>query len=166
MNTNTPTQPPKRQDRLLREEVHDTYKLRGRLKEPTRCPDCGAVYRKGRWSWAALQDEDASEALCSACRRIADSYPAGELTLQGTFVGQHKDEIMNLVRNIEAAESKDHPMNRIMDISEADGDIKITTTDTHLPRRMGTAMRDAWEGELDIHFDAGGCFTRIVWQRE
>lgn len=166
MNTNTPIQSPRRQDRLLREEVHDTYKLRGHLKEPTRCPDCGAVYRKGRWTWEAQDEEGANEALCSACRRIADSYPAGELMLEGGFVRQHKEEIMNLVRNIEAAESRDHPMNRIMQISEAAGGITITTTDTHLPRRIGKAMRDAWEGELDIHFDAGGCFTRIVWQRE
>ena len=61
MKTSTPTRPPERRDRLLREQVHDTYKQRGQLKEPTRCPGCGAVYRKGRWSWTAEADDNAGE---------------------------------------------------------------------------------------------------------
>jgi len=80
MKISAPTQPPERRDRLLREQVHDTYKRRGQLKEPARCPGCGAVYRKGR--------------------------------------------------------------------------------------QIGKAIHDAWKGELNIHFDEGGYFTRISWRRE
>ena len=166
MNTSTPTQPPRRPDRLLREQIHDTYRPRGRLKEPTRCPECGAVYHKGRWSWTAESGGDVAEELCSACRRIADAYPAGEVMVEGAFVPSHKNEILNLVRNVEAVESKEHPMNRIMAINAVDGGLHITTTDVHLPRRIGKALRDAWEGTLDVHFDDEGCFTRIVWNRD
>ena len=41
-----------RGDRLMRERVHDPYKTRLKLRDPTLCPQCGAVYSKGRWHWA------------------------------------------------------------------------------------------------------------------
>ena len=166
MGTSTPTQPPERQDRLLREAVHDTYKLRGQLKSPARCPGCGAVYFKGRWSWTAEVPDGANGVTCSACHRIADRYPAGEVTLAGRFVILHKEEILNLVRNIEQAENGEHPMNRIMEISESDDRIDITTTDVHLPRRIGKAVQSAWKGDLDIHYDEAGYYTRIAWRRD
>ena len=166
MKTSTQTQPPERRDRLLSEQVHDTYKQRGQLKEPTRCPGCGAVYHKGRWSWTAEVDDKADETLCSACQRTADKYPAGEVVLEGKFAMQHKDEILNLVRKTEAAENKDHPMNRIIEIRELGEQLLLTTTDTHLPRRIGKAVQAAWKGSLDIHFDQGGYFTRIAWRRD
>lgn len=78
---------------------------------------------------------------------------------------RHKDEICNLVRNIEAVENREHPMNRIVDLEVRDDLIFITTTDVHLPRRIGKALADAWKGKLDIHFDKGGYFTRIGWHR-
>lgn len=165
MSTSTPTQPPQRQDRRIREEIHDTYKMRGQPKGPARCPGCKAVYYKGRWSWSAEAPADANEVMCSACQRTRDDYPAGEVTLAGDFALSNKDEILNLVRNIESAENGEHPMNRIIGIKTFDDRILITTTDVHLPRRIGKAVQSAWKGELDIHFDETGYFTRISWFR-
>lgn len=153
-------------NRMIRERVHDTYKVRGKLKGPSRCPQCGAVYEKGRWSWRRGFDAPAEAVLCSACHRINDNYPAGELTLKGRFVRQHIQEITGLARNIAREERKEHPMNRIIDIRDIDGDVLITTTDVHSPARIAKAIRDAWEGDLDIHFDEEGYFTSIVWTRD
>lgn len=155
-----------RKDRLIEESVHDTYKLRGKLSEPTRCPQCGAVYQKGRWHWAVETRSDVQEQICSACHRINDNYPAGEITLTGGFQSEHKDEIIALARNLESTEKEEHPLNRIIAITESDEGIVITTTDVHLPRRIGKAIQQAYEGELSIHFDKSGYFTRIDWMRE
>lgn len=165
MKTSTPTQPPERHDRLVREEVHDTYKIRGKLAEPTRCPQCGAIYHNGRWSWSDDPPAEADEQLCSACHRINDRYPAGEVSLEGDFVGRHKEELIGLARNIEATERNEHPMNRIIDVQEESGRLLITTTDVHLPRRIGKAIHAAWEGDLQIHFDDEGYFASVNWQR-
>ncbi len=166
MSRSTPTQPPRRHDRLLGEHQHDTYKQRGQIKGPAYCRQCGAVYGKGRWAWRDKDRDNTHAVLCSACSRIADNYPAGELMLSGKFVDHHEQEILNLVRNVESAENSEHPLNRIMKIGPSKEGILITTTDIHLPRRIGTALKGAWEGELDIHFDDGAHFTRVRWQRD
>ncbi len=44
-----------RHDRTVQEYQHDTYKLREKLKEPTTCTECGAVFHKGRVNWARSQ---------------------------------------------------------------------------------------------------------------
>ena len=103
-----------RRDRLIREQVHDTYKLKGKLPEPTVCPECGAVYHEGRWHWAPRPD-GAHETLCPACHRVHDRYPAGYLTLSGAFLKDHRDEILGLAHNIEAREKAEHPYTRLKD---------------------------------------------------
>ena len=55
--------------------------------------------------------------VCPACRRVRDRYPAGEVTLGGTFFVEHADEALSLVRNIEDAERRAHPLQRIMTIT-------------------------------------------------
>src|SRR2546421_12752803 len=72
-----------RQDRLLRELIHDPYKTKGKLPEPTVCPICKAVFRDGRWEWAESWPESARQEICQACHRTKDDYAAGIVTLSG-----------------------------------------------------------------------------------
>jgi NMD protein affecting ribosome stability and mRNA decay len=162
-----PRHPPHRH-RLQRERVHDTYALRKKLPEPTRCPDCGAYYHNGRWTWTAASGpggQPPTAHVCAACQRIKDAYPAGVVDISGGFAAAHRDEIIALARNIEQQEKQLHPMNRIMAIAEQDGELQITTTDVHLPHRIGHALRDAWEGELSMHYDDAGYFLAVEWHR-
>lgn len=155
----------KRQDRILRERVHDPYKFRSKINEPALCPDCGAVYQKGRWQWAEAPAGANSE-RCQACHRIKDGYPAGEITLGGSFLALHRDEILGLARNLEAEEKGEHPLNRIMDIVDGDGETVIRTTDIHLPRRIGEAIAHAYEGDFEFTYDEEGYFIRVTWRRD
>jgi hypothetical protein len=149
----------------LSEERHDPYRDNAKLRAPRRCKQCNATYLKGRWRWEALTPPAPATTLCPACRRSNDRYPAGEVLLRGDFVTAHADEILRLVRNVEAAETQQHPLHRIMDIRREDGDIVITTTDVHLPRRLGHALEGAWHGELTTHYDEAGYFARVTWRR-
>jgi ribosome recycling factor len=109
----------------------------------------------------------AHQELCQACHRINDQYPAGILTLKGPIVREHRDEIVNLARNLEQAEKQEHPLNRIMAIDREEPDtLVITTTDIHLPRRIGTAVHHAFHGDLKLHFDEDGYSIRVDWIRE
>ncbi len=156
----------RRQDRLIRERVHDPYKTRLKLPEPTICPQCSAVWHGGRWQWAKEQPDNANEALCQACHRINDKYPAGELALSGDFLKKHKDEILHLVRNTEKLENEEHPLHRIMTIDEQKDRSVILTTDIHLPRRIGEAIFNAYEGAFEFNYDEGGYFLRANWRRD
>ncbi len=150
----------------LREEIHDPYHARRKHHEPTRCGGCGAIYQKGRWQWLGETPEGAQEAHCPACRRIEDKYPAGEIIVSGAFATDHADEVLRLIRNTEQAETREHPLHRIMGIRHEEDIITVTTTDIHLPRRIGHALENAWDGELNTHYDEEGWFARVTWRRE
>jgi hypothetical protein len=52
-----------------------------------------------------------------------------------------------------------------MAIEQRGSDTVITTTDIHLPHRIGHALKDAWGGNLKTHYDLAGYFTRVEWER-
>ena len=74
-NTSTESGHGARHDRFVQEQ-QDSYKMPGKLKEPTTCKACGAIYHKGRWSWGVKQT-GADEIVCPACLRIQDKSPKG-----------------------------------------------------------------------------------------
>jgi len=166
MNEARSTGVAQRRDRLIHEHIHDTYKSRGKLPEPTVCPQCRAIYHQGRWQWAESWPCQSHEELCPACHRIKDHYPAGIVTLSGSFVQKHKDDILHLVRHLGAQEQEEHPLHRLMNIAEHPESVVITTTDIHLPHRIGHALHDSFQGELDYHYEEETYFIRVDWKRE
>jgi NMD protein affecting ribosome stability and mRNA decay len=153
-----------RRDRSVQEYQHDTYKLRGKLKEPTVCPECGALFHKGRWTWGTAPST-AEAASCPACHRMRDKYPKGLVTIKGGFKDEQREQVIGVVKNTEAIEKKEHPLSRIMSIETRREGIVISTTDTHLPRRIGEALKHAYHGELELHYDKDEDFVRVTWMR-
>ncbi|HEX4926584.1 MAG TPA: BCAM0308 family protein [Burkholderiales bacterium] len=153
-----------RHEQLLQEVVHDTYKLPRKLAEPTRCPDCGAVWRDGRWAWSA-GGGPAHEARCPACQRIRDNFPAGFVSVSGEFFAGHRDEILALVRHCEENEKRNHPLERVMKIADDTSGVLVTTTGVHLARRLGEALEDAYKGVLEYHYNKEQQLLRVAWNR-
>ncbi len=150
---------------MLDEVVHDPYLDRKKLAEPSTCSDCGATYCKGSWKWGAAP-EKTHVAICPACKRIRDNLPAGYVTIKGAFAREHIDEILELVRHFAAHQKTEHPLKRIIAISEVDnGDQLITTTDIHLARGIGEALHKAHKGELDYHYNHAEYLLRVQWER-
>lgn len=144
-------------------EMQDPYGRPHKQSAPALCPDCGAVLKDGRWQWLS-PSPDADSVRCQACHRIQDNYPAGELRLIGPFPSRQRLELEALARHHEAEEKQDHPLNRIMNIVDEDDAIVITTTDIHLPGRIGHAVRRAYHGKLDVHYDPNAYFVRAIWE--
>ncbi len=153
-----------RHDRQIEEVVHDAYRERHRPPEPAVCPTCGVVYQHGAFHWIP-RPVGAQEHVCPACRRIADDYPAGYLTLEGEFFRSHRDEITGLVNNEAARARAEHPLERILGIEERDGQVVIKTTDLHLPRRIGDALHRAWRGESETKYAPDEYLVRVHWRR-
>jgi len=163
-----PSQPagfhPIRRDRLLQEAVHDTYKTKGKLPEPTVCPDCGAVFHAGHWQWLD-KPKDAHQTTCPACHRMHDHFPSGYVTLSGEFLATHEPEILQLIRHHETREKAEHPLQRIMAIEKTEHGTVVTTTDIHLARGLGDALHHAYQGELEFHYNPEQNLLRVNWNR-
>lgn len=142
----------------------DPYALRGKLPEPSVCKSCGAVHQGGRWQWGKAP-KDAEPVLCTACRRIEDRLPAGYVHIDGEFAAAHHEEVLRIVRAHEARAKAEHPMQRIMSMTEEGATTVVTTTDLHLARDIGTTLKAAFQGELDLKYGRDESLVRVYWRR-
>jgi NMD protein affecting ribosome stability and mRNA decay len=165
MSTHTP-QPLNRRDRLLKQPDPDSYRMKRKLRDPTLCKICGAVFTAGRWQWLDTLPDSAEEIRCPACQRIHDRVPAGYLTLEGEFFVQHRDEIMHLIHNHVERQRLQHPLQRIIDSqSLKGGGVEISFTEYHLPKGVGEAIKSAYQGQLKIQFAEASGQERVHWER-
>lgn len=151
---------------LIEPHRHDPYKARHKLTSPSVCPQCGAVFYDGRWQWVEELPEGAPKEVCPACHRTNDKFPAGEIALSGAFLKSHRDEILHLVRNTQENQNAEHPLSRIIEIVDRDEATVVTTTDIHLPRRVGHALEHAYKGKLDVHYNEEEYFVRVRWHHD
>jgi hypothetical protein len=96
---------------------------------------------------------------------VRDHFPAGLVELQGEFLALHRDEVLRLARHHEAREKAEHPLERIMDVEDVEGGLRITTTDIHLARDIGEALHSAYKGELAYHYNKDENLLRVHWAR-
>jgi hypothetical protein len=153
-----------RQLQFMTEKIHDPYKARLKLQEPSACSVCSAIYAKGRWQWGD-RPAGAHLVVCPACRREQDHYPAGTVRIEGAFLDQHRVDVMNLVRHHEERMKAEHPLERIMAIEEHPGYVLVKTTDFHLARGIGEALEKAYRGALDYHYNEGEARLEVKWAR-
>jgi NMD protein affecting ribosome stability and mRNA decay len=153
-----------RRDRLPMETVMDSYKTKGKLSEPTVCPDCVAVFHAGHWQWLE-KPKDAHQTTCPACHRIRDQFPAGYVSLSGEFFAAHEQEILQLIQHRETREKAEHPLQRIIAIEKTKQGTLVTTTDIHLARGIAEALHHAYQGELEFHYNSDQNLLRANWSR-
>lgn len=154
-----------RRDRLLQESRHDSYRSQGKLAEPTVCGQCGAVYHQGRWQWGISAPSNAHRTSCPACQRVRDHLPAGTVFLEGPFLQTHRSEIEHLVRNEAERQRMGHPLKRVIGFENTDEGLRVSTTDIHLARALGEAVYDAYQGDLEFHYNESEMRVRVYWQR-
>ncbi len=155
-----------RPDRELPRAGGDPFGTPAKLPSPTLCGDCGAVYRKGRWTWGKAP-ESAQRHRCPACRRVAEQYPAGLVWLEGSYVPLHREELENRIRHVEERERREHPLVRVMWLRETrQGGLEVATTDARLARGIGSALRRAHRGELETVASESSNLLRVYWRRD
>lgn len=154
-----------RRDRLIQEKRHDAYQDRAKLPEPTVCSKCRALFQEGRWTWE-VAPAGANITICPACQRIEDDFPAGHIEISGAFFKEHREEAHHLIRNTEKKEKGEHPLERIMTMATEADHTLVTTTGTHLARRLGEALKHAYQGDLDLTYGDGEQSLRVRWHRD
>jgi len=132
------------------------------------CTKCGSVYKDKRWSMksaAAAAAPGAVEVTCPACQKIRDKYADGYVTLSGDFLAEHKEEILNLIRNKEERSMHTNPLHRIIEIKERPGTIEITTTTDKLAQRIGQMLKKTFSGEVEYKWSDDVKLVRVFWKR-
>jgi len=144
----------------------EPYLSKGGKPDGSVCKGCGITYRNKRWQLESIAPEERSgEVLCPACERIQGEHPAGVVTLSGDYLAQHKEEILNSLKQHEAKHRQKNPLGRIMEIKEEDGQIIITTTDDKLAQKIGRELFKAQKGELHYQWSHDLNMVRVEWMR-
>lgn len=154
-----------RHEPVLEPRNADPYLEAGKPNHDAVCPDCGAVFRQGRWTWGHAPKHAAHE-RCPACLRIRDRFPGGYVTLRGAFVEAHRDELRQLVQAREEHEKAEHPLERLMSVKDGPHAIEISTTGTHLARHIASAVKAAYDGHVNTRYLPDENLVRVVWTRQ
>jgi hypothetical protein len=136
----------------------DPYLPKEGLHDMAVCKKCSAIYYNKRWSIAGVPYKKTKEnkktmlVLCPACRKIRDGYAEGFVTLKGDYLKEHKQDILNLVKNEEERAVGYNPLERIIALKDRGSIVEITTTNEKLAQRIGKKVQK-------------DRVTRVVWER-
>lgn len=154
-------------------DTDDPYLVQESYDDFTTCSECGSVYASGRWypkghfSAKEMAGSKGQTVQCAACRRLNDNVPGGVLKITGTFVPDHKDEILNLVRNESAKAMGLNQLHRVMSLEwSREGDLEITTTHDKLAERIGRALHKAYSGVVEYQWSGESKMARVNWHRD
>jgi hypothetical protein len=150
----------------------DPYHTDAGMKEPCVCLGCKSVYQHRSWhldpaAYTRLADSgEASWVQCPACRKVAERYAEGMLTLQGSYLWDHEQEIRNILRNEAERVMQRNPLERIMRLERVGDSLVIETTEEKLVEHLGKALHRAHRGTLDIRWDDRKSLCRVTWERQ
>ena len=142
------------------------------LPDNSYCSMCGAVYHNQHWTLDAAQAAllrdtgEGHEVICPACRIEQSQDAQGELILRGAYWQQHRDVIENQLRNEAIEAIGKNPLERIVNMESAEGEMLVSTTTAKLAQRLGRALHSAHKGNVDYHFSNGHAVARVYWERE
>ncbi len=135
------------------------------------CPKCHAVFDGEKWGYDLevynqWKKKGAKQTLCPGCERIEKRHVDGIVDLQGDFLKEHKQEAMNLIKNVAEKKKGKNVAARIFRIRENSKGIHVETTDRSLAERIGKEFERAFSGSLDISWLKSEDFVRVNWRRQ
>lgn len=168
--------------RRIYDEANDPFSRRAKTAEPTLCPGCGAARARGRWTWPSAAAAStparggsarrlraagvAARAVCPACKRIAEGYPAAVVVGIGDFPPARRREVLALVRHVEERDRAEHPMKRTFGIEATRDGIRVPTTDRRLAKGIAQALRSAFGGTLVLRAAEPPGLAQWTWRAE
>jgi hypothetical protein len=100
----------------MHERIHDTYKTKRKLPEPTVCPICYAVFQEGHWQWVNSWPIDAQRHTCQACHRAPGQLPCRNNHYHRRLRVSHAVEVLNLARHQEQQSTLPKFHDEVLDI--------------------------------------------------
>lgn len=149
----------------------DPYQPRLDPGEVAACTACQAVYQRRHWFFdhdayvRATMEPTTRMILCPACQKIRDRYAEGRVTLRpSAFLSAHKDDIVRAMRNEEERAQGVNPLERIVELTEAEEGIIVTTTNEKLAQRIGRTLKSTFQGQTTYQW-SDPKFLSVEWTR-
>ncbi|MBI5664059.1 MAG: ATPase [Nitrospirae bacterium] len=149
----------------------DPYLMSELISGTAVCKKCHAVFISKRWSLdedlysKTVDRKDITKVVCAACRKVKDQFPGGIVKLKGEFLTEHRNEILNLIKNEEQRAKGFNPLERIMSINDIKSGIEITTTNEKLAQRIGKSLQKAYQGRVFYKWSDDTKLLRAEWER-
>jgi hypothetical protein len=135
------------------------------------CKYCNAIYENKQWKHLADLNprhvDDLIESVCPACHLEQNHLSDGVVHLSGTFLKEHKKEIMGTINNLAALAEERDVLNRIERTEDTGSEITIYTTQNKLALEIGKKVADAFKGgDLDIKFSKEDMPVEVRWHKD
>ena len=141
------------------------------LKEPSLCMTCKTVYQHKHWTldpeaYRKLKtDPKVNWINCPACQKIAAGYPEGIVTLSGSYLWEHEEEIQRILKNEEHKALAKNPFERVIRSLRDNDKLVIETTEKKLAEHLGRALHKSHQGILNISWSGDPDICRVNWER-
>jgi hypothetical protein len=146
-----------------------TERRSGRLREPTLCKRCGALFAGRQWR----HGHRATHALlgraawteCSACRQVRGGEYWGRVLIRGTFAAANEALIRQRIRNVEARARFTQPQRRVVSADRSADVFEVLTTSQKLAHRIVHELKKLFRGRATYRWsDDGSLFA--IWERD
>ena len=150
-----------------RGQLGGPYQRSEKYRSNTRCPKCDLLFQDGTWKrGTSTNSHEMQWKLCPACLQIRDGQVGGIVQFSGTFAGNHRQELLNRIHNVEKQTQIDRPLERIINMKEDKDGIVISATTEHLVARIGKAVQRDFGGDLELKYAPEDKFAFAHWHRD
>ncbi len=133
----------------------------------TKCPKCGLIFQDGVWKRGIPEKRmQLHLQLCPACTQVRDRLVGGEIQFGGTFITDHRRDLLNRIRNLERQALVERPLERIIAIREGKEKILVSATTEHLIARIGKAVLRDFGGKLELRYAPEDKYATARWHRD
>jgi hypothetical protein len=138
-----------------------------KYKADTKCPRCELIFQNGVWKRGILASKhELHWKLCPACLQIRDNQIGGTIMCTGSFMRNHRQDILNRISNVARQTSEGHPLERIISTKESKNEIVIHATNEHLIARIGKALERDFGGTLELRYATEDKYATARWHRD
>lgn len=90
----------------------------------------------------------------------------GIIKISGSFLLDHEEEIVNLVKHEGKLAEEKNPLHRVSKIEKANGGLVAEVTDHNLTLHIGKRLVSAYKGAHQYKFLKGEKFVEVDWRRD
>ncbi len=134
-----------------------------------RCPRCKKIYLHNKWVKDTITDLyliKTELAYCNKCLGKTFDNFVGSIEIYDKKLDEHKEQIIELARQVERELEDAPPFEKIIQIIEKNDILFIFTNTTRLAREIGRRLRQELQGGIQYEWFERNQYLRVKWYDE